>query len=66
MKATVLFRKLKLTYRLSEYRQLCVLGIETSCDDTGLAIVQSVNGENTVLANVLKSQQQFHIRFISK
>lgn len=36
-----------------------VLGIETSCDDTGLAIVDT-NGK--VCANVLDSQQQFHTR----
>ncbi|KAH8415393.1 hypothetical protein KR222_008797 [Zaprionus bogoriensis] len=37
-----------------------VLGIETSCDDTGLAIVDT-NGK--VHANVLESQQQFHTRY---
>lgn len=36
-----------------------VLGIETSCDDTGLAVVDT-NGK--VCANVLESQQQFHTR----
>ena len=36
-----------------------VLGIETSCDETGVAIVE---GE-TVLANLLASQTQLHERF---
>lgn len=36
-----------------------VLGIETSCDDTGLAIVDT---SGRVLANVLESQQEFHTR----
>ncbi|PSN33976.1 putative tRNA N6-adenosine threonylcarbamoyltransferase [Blattella germanica] len=37
-----------------------VLGIETSCDDTGCAIVDN-NG--TVLGEALKSQQQIHIKY---
>ncbi|ALC49565.1 CG14231, partial [Drosophila busckii] len=37
-----------------------VLGIETSCDDTGIAIVDT-NGK--VHANVLESQQEFHTRY---
>lgn len=43
-------------------RNLTVLGIETSCDDTGIAIVRHENNKNTVLGNVLNSQQSFHIR----
>ncbi|KAH8326807.1 hypothetical protein KR059_012454 [Drosophila kikkawai] len=37
-----------------------VLGIETSCDDTGLAIVDT---DGRVHANVLESQQEFHTRY---
>ncbi|XP_030569573.1 probable tRNA N6-adenosine threonylcarbamoyltransferase, mitochondrial [Drosophila novamexicana] len=37
-----------------------VLGIETSCDDTGIAIVDTTG---RVHANVLESQQQFHTRY---
>ena len=45
------------------HRKISVLGIETSCDDTGIAIVRhDENGENKVLANILNSQQSFHIR----
>jgi len=36
-----------------------VLGIETSCDDTGIAIVDTAG---RVRANVLESQQEFHTR----
>ena len=36
-----------------------VLGIETSCDETGVAIVE----DETVLANLLASQTQLHERF---
>ncbi|XP_004518384.1 probable tRNA N6-adenosine threonylcarbamoyltransferase, mitochondrial [Ceratitis capitata] len=41
-------------------RHLSVLGIETSCDDTGIALLNQ-NGE--VLGNVLNSQQKFHTRY---
>ncbi|KAH8400111.1 hypothetical protein KR215_007513, partial [Drosophila sulfurigaster] len=37
-----------------------VLGIETSCDDTGIAIVDTAG---KVHANVLESQQEFHTRY---
>ncbi|XP_017016074.2 probable tRNA N6-adenosine threonylcarbamoyltransferase, mitochondrial [Drosophila takahashii] len=37
-----------------------VLGIETSCDDTGIAIVDTAG---RVRANVLDSQQEFHTRY---
>ncbi|EDV44658.1 uncharacterized protein Dana_GF20469 [Drosophila ananassae] len=37
-----------------------VLGIETSCDDTGIAIVDT---SGNVKANVLDSQQEFHTRY---
>lgn len=36
-----------------------VLGIETSCDDTGCAIVDS-NGK--ILGEALNSQQQIHLK----
>jgi N6-L-threonylcarbamoyladenine synthase len=37
-----------------------VLGIETSCDDTGVAVVSS-NG--TILSNVVYSQNSIHEKF---
>ncbi|KAH8386632.1 hypothetical protein KR093_001612, partial [Drosophila rubida] len=37
-----------------------VLGIETSCDDTGVAIVDTAGN---VHANILESQQEFHTRY---
>ncbi|KAH8304699.1 hypothetical protein KR044_000697, partial [Drosophila immigrans] len=45
---------------ISRRRLSYVLGIETSCDDTGIAIVDT---EGTVHANVLESQQEFHTRY---
>ncbi|XP_046389695.1 probable tRNA N6-adenosine threonylcarbamoyltransferase, mitochondrial [Ischnura elegans] len=39
-------------------RSIAVLGIETSCDDTGCAIVDS---KGTILGECLNSQQQVHI-----
>lgn len=45
--------------KFAKARYLSVLGIETSCDDTGIALLNE-NGE--VLGNVLNSQQKFHAR----
>lgn len=39
---------------------MIILGIETSCDDTGAAVVQ--NGRE-ILSNVVSSQDRFHRRF---
>lgn len=41
-------------------RPITVLGIETSCDDTGCAIVDD-NGQ--ILGENKYSQLQFHLRF---
>ncbi|XP_061389284.1 probable tRNA N6-adenosine threonylcarbamoyltransferase, mitochondrial [Musca vetustissima] len=45
------------------FTNLTVMGIETSCDDTGIAIIRREHENNTVLANVMNSQQSFHIRY---
>lgn len=37
----------------------CILGIDTSCDDTGVGIV----GDGRVLANVVASQTALHARY---
>ena len=42
-------------------RGLLILGIETSCDDTGAAIV---DGSGQVLGDVLKSQSQLHTEWV--
>jgi N6-L-threonylcarbamoyladenine synthase len=41
-------------------RQSLILGLDTSCDDTGAAVV--LNGR-TLLSNVVSSQDSFHSRF---
>lgn len=41
-------------------RPTVVLGIETSCDDTGVAIVDSTG---KVLGDALNSQQVIHLRY---
>ncbi|KAJ9573959.1 hypothetical protein L9F63_008649, partial [Diploptera punctata] len=46
-------------YYSNQARSL-ILGIETSCDDTGCAIVDN-NG--TILGEALKSQQQIHLNY---
>ena len=45
--------------RLSSERPLTVLGIESSCDDTGVGVVAS-NG--VVLGNALHSQLSIHLK----
>ncbi|MEN9405849.1 MAG: tRNA ((37)-N6)-threonylcarbamoyltransferase complex transferase subunit TsaD [Bacillota bacterium] len=40
--------------------ELIILGIETSCDETAVAIVR---GTNEVLANVIATQEEIHQRF---
>lgn len=40
-------------------RSIAILGIETSCDDTGCAIVNE-NGD--ILGETLKSQQEIHLK----
>lgn len=38
-----------------------VLGIETSCDDTGAAVVSS---DGVILGQALTTQQELHIRWV--
>ncbi|XP_041976745.1 probable tRNA N6-adenosine threonylcarbamoyltransferase, mitochondrial [Aricia agestis] len=40
--------------------QTCVLGIETSCDDTGCAVV---NGDGIILGEAICSQTKLHVKF---
>lgn len=44
-------------------RPAVVLGIETSCDDTGCAIV---DGNGRILGENKYSQLQFHLRLVSQ
>lgn len=41
-------------------KSFIVLGIESSCDDTGVAIVKS---DGTILSNIVYSQYKIHERF---
>lgn len=38
-----------------------ILGIETSCDDTGCAVVDT---DRNILGECLMSQQQIHLEFV--
>lgn len=38
--------------------KICVLGIESSCDDTGAAVV---NDSKTILGEALQSQYRIHV-----
>ncbi|XP_023215710.1 probable tRNA N6-adenosine threonylcarbamoyltransferase, mitochondrial isoform X1 [Centruroides sculpturatus] len=46
------------SFRCFERKYRTVLGIETSCDDTGAAIVDEFGN---IISDVLRSQQQFHL-----
>ena len=50
--------------RSSDGNHHCVLGIETSCDETAVAIVtRGADGRGTILANVVRSQLAEHAAF---
>jgi len=50
-------------YRKTQARSYSVvLGIETSCDDTGCAIVDT---DRNILGECLQSQQQIHLEYIT-
>lgn len=42
---------------------MIILGVESSCDETGVGIVRLVDGNIEVLANVVASSMQEHARF---
>lgn len=42
-----------------DFRPCTILGIETSCDDTGCAIVDH---EGTILGEALQSQEHIHLQ----
>ena len=44
-------------------RTLTLLGIESSCDDTGAAVVTGMPGAATVLSSVVKGQNDLHAAF---
>lgn len=46
--------------QIAQGRPFTVLGIESSCDDTGAAVVRS---DGTILSNVVYSQYEVHQRF---
>ncbi len=49
---------------LPEMRDLVVLGIETSCDETAAALVRrDASGKGTILANLVRSQLSLHAAF---
>ena len=47
--------------KLKSFSTFHILGIETSCDDTGAAIV---NNHGLVLGESLHSQQATHLKFV--
>ncbi|WP_370310803.1 tRNA (adenosine(37)-N6)-threonylcarbamoyltransferase complex transferase subunit TsaD [Salipiger bermudensis] len=43
--------------------QLTILGLESSCDDTGAAVVRGTPGDATVLSSVVEGQNSLHEAF---
>ncbi|XP_063839617.1 tRNA N6-adenosine threonylcarbamoyltransferase, mitochondrial-like [Ostrinia nubilalis] len=59
-KSNLYFRPLSLYYKQNRYNSNgTILGIETSCDDTGCAII---NGAGVLLSETLHSQNLVHLR----
>ena len=50
---------MRLTLEAANAKEPLVLGIESSCDETGIGIVRG----NTLLANVISSSMEMHVRF---
>ncbi len=44
-------------------KKITFLGIETSCDETAAAVIQSLNGKPKILSNVVLSQIKQHARY---
>ncbi|OGN02732.1 MAG: tRNA (adenosine(37)-N6)-threonylcarbamoyltransferase complex transferase subunit TsaD [Candidatus Yanofskybacteria bacterium RIFCSPHIGHO2_01_FULL_43_42] len=42
---------------------MMILGIETSCDETAIAVLEIKNGKITVLSNTVSSQVKLHAKF---
>src|SRR3989344_6686960 len=40
-----------------------ILGIETSCDETAVSVLEIKNGKIRVLSNVVSSQMKLHAKF---
>ena len=49
-----------------EYLRMTILGIETSCDDTGIAVLEASGGKTPrfqILSNVVASQIKVHQKY---
>lgn len=57
---SVIIFRFHISYKLSTYLNKIVMGIETSCDDTGCAII---NGTGKILGEALYSQNAIHLRY---
>lgn len=42
---------------------MIILGIETSCDDTGISILEIENGKIKIISNVVSSQVKLHAKY---
>ena len=44
-------------------KKITILGIESSCDETAVSVVQEENGETKILSNIVSSQFDIHREF---
>jgi len=56
----ILSEKLKNIKKFSRVIKMIILGIETSCDDTGIALVEGSSRGCRILSNVVSSQIKIH------
>ena len=43
-------------------KKITILGIESSCDETAVSVVQEENGKTKILSNIVSSQFDIHKR----
>ena len=44
-------------------KKIRILGIESSCDETSVSVVEKANGQINILSNIVKSQLDIHQDF---
>src|SRR3989338_1699039 len=50
-------------HKMLKYSVMKILGIETSCDETAVAVLDITNGKIKVLSNTISSQVKLHAKY---
>jgi N6-L-threonylcarbamoyladenine synthase len=48
---------------MKQFNNLTILGIETSCDDTAVAVLEIARGKFKILSNIISSQVKLHKKY---